>query len=63
MGWVDRDEGVIELLDQSALEAGVHLTIDCADAEQVAQALIAALPALEEWSGGGDADARDAVGD
>ncbi len=47
MGWVDRDEGVIELLDQSALEAGVHLTIDCADAEQVAQALIAALPNLE----------------
>ncbi len=61
MGWVDRDEGVIELLDQSALGAGVHLTIDCGDAEQVAHALIAALPNLEARPG--DAEAGGAVGD
>jgi hypothetical protein len=63
MGWVDRDEGVIELLDQTSTDAGVYLTIDCEDAPAVAKALMAALPALEEWSEGGDADAGDALGD
>lgn len=47
MGWVDREGGVIELLDRSSTEAGVYATIACEDAAEVAQALIAALPPLE----------------
>lgn len=63
MGWVDRDGGVIELLDRSSTEAGVYATIACEDAAEVAQALIAALPPLEESPDSGDSDAGGAVGD